>query len=59
MLLLIDERWEDRPAERPAWVELKIWLLSQAACWSSDPQPARHEHHQLPPAGKPVAGPAR
>jgi hypothetical protein len=30
LLLLIDERWEDRPAERPAWAQLKIWLLGQA-----------------------------
>lgn len=30
VLLLIDERWEHRPAERPAWAQLKIWLLDQA-----------------------------
>jgi hypothetical protein len=30
LLLLIDERWEHRPAERPAWAQLKIWLLDQA-----------------------------
>jgi hypothetical protein len=30
LLLLIDERWEHRPAERPAWVQLKVWLLGQA-----------------------------
>jgi hypothetical protein len=30
LLLLIEERWEHRPAERPAWAQLKIWLLDQA-----------------------------
>ncbi|OJF15419.1 hypothetical protein [Couchioplanes caeruleus] len=30
LLLLIDERWEERPAGRPAWAQLKIWLLGQA-----------------------------
>jgi len=30
LLLLIDERWEHRPAERAAWAQLKIWLLGQA-----------------------------
>jgi hypothetical protein len=30
LLLLIDERWEIRPAERAAWAQLKIWLLDQA-----------------------------
>ncbi|NYH45770.1 hypothetical protein HNR22_005497 [Micromonospora jinlongensis] len=30
LLLLIDERWEHRPAERLAWAQLKIWLLDQA-----------------------------
>jgi hypothetical protein len=30
LLLLIDERWENQPAEREAWAQLKIWLLDQA-----------------------------
>ena len=30
LLLLTDERWEHRPTERPAWTQLKIWLLDQA-----------------------------
>lgn len=30
LLLLIDERWAHRPAERPAWAQLKIRLLGQA-----------------------------
>lgn len=29
-LVLIDRQWADRPAERVAWVELKLWLLDQA-----------------------------
>jgi hypothetical protein len=35
LLLLIDERWEHRPAERPAWAQLKIWLLGQAGLRSA------------------------
>ncbi len=30
LLLLIDERWENRAAERAAWTQLKIWVLAQA-----------------------------
>src|SRR4051812_4716100 len=30
LLVLIDERWEHRPTERPAWAQLKIWPLDQA-----------------------------
>jgi hypothetical protein len=30
LLLLIDERWERRPAQRPAWAQLKMWLLGEA-----------------------------
>jgi hypothetical protein len=30
LLLLINARWEHRPAERPAWAQLTIWLLDQA-----------------------------
>ena len=30
LLLLIDERWENRAAERAAWTQLKIWVLVEA-----------------------------
>jgi hypothetical protein len=30
LLLLIDARWADRPAERPAWTQFKIWVLGEA-----------------------------
>ena len=30
LLLLIDERWENRATERAAWTQLKIWVLVQA-----------------------------
>ncbi|GAA0461799.1 hypothetical protein Ade02nite_16410 [Paractinoplanes deccanensis] len=30
LLLLIDERWEHRVAERREWARLEIWLLGQA-----------------------------
>ncbi|MFC7535377.1 hypothetical protein [Actinoplanes sp. GCM10030250] len=30
LLLLIDQRWDDRAAERAAWTQLKIWVLAQA-----------------------------
>ena len=30
LLLLIDQRWQSRPAERAAWAAPKIWLLDQA-----------------------------
>lgn len=30
LLLLIDERWENRAAERAAWTQVKTWVLVQA-----------------------------
>ncbi|GAA2717069.1 hypothetical protein [Actinoplanes palleronii] len=30
LLLVVDGRGDRRPAERPAWAQLKIWLLGQA-----------------------------
>ncbi|MFD1370527.1 hypothetical protein [Actinoplanes sichuanensis] len=30
LLLLVEARWDDRPAERPEWTRLTIWLLAEA-----------------------------
>jgi len=30
LLLLIDERWSNQPAQRASWTQLKVWLLAQA-----------------------------